>query len=973
MMSDHRRAELIAKLVAARARGSQAEAGTASSAGGVLGSAQRRFWISEQLSRFPDENTVTLVLEVDAAIDPERLTSAARALVDRHSVLGTRVGASPVGATDFTAVPSNTFTCSMAVPSGADHGTSPRDWYLRIAEASQRRGTSLRHGPLLTMTVASWSPDASAVVMSIAHAVTDAYSNAVLLEELCALYDDRPLGPPVPYSVVVAAEARLSARRSLAVARDVEYLAGAELGSLLPSPADGLFVWHHALLPAVANDRVRELARTEHASEFMVLLGVIGERLAAACAVAEPVMGISVNVREELGVTGAVGPCLEAVAFRAATGSEPGWPRVQAAVRAARDRVYEILEQGVAPYDEVLARTRQSRTEGLDRLFDVMVNHVRGESPEFTVAGAPARLLDTPVGASEMALTVSVGPVNGSWQIAAVSRGEAMRPFCQWIVESVMAALACRDLGAMPVMPGIPRAAEETGPGGTGRFLSDDEVSRRLRGCWEQILDCAVGEEDNIFRLGADSLSIARFCAAARRQGIEVSVRDVMRNPAVASLVRHGRYRVRPDVAVPRRPAPLSFPLSQGQLGMVYATERDPARRIYCSVIHAECHGDWDPGAMTRAVNSVAAVHAILRTAYGVTERVPTQCVHDPLVIEVDVRQAETVPRERRAALLAAILEEAATRRYDWFTPPLAKFTAVHWGTRRFALVIACHHSILDGQSERLLIDYLLAAYQRALATGDSTHVFLQADYRGYVEAELHALSSPAQLEFWCEEMKQILQASASERPVARAQAVESAGSSWQVPAQVADRLRANASTCGLPLKTLLIAAHCTALAQLCGTSQVVTGLSTHNRLPVADGESVLGNFVNMVPFRIGVGQGWQENAAAVFEHESVLADFSRIPLATIQRVGGARRPFWNSVSYTRFEASPGAVQGLSVFAESVVTSMLSEDGLHVNFNEMPEGALGVRVRLGPGGPAPAEVSVYRSLLETIMRSMCRD
>ncbi len=982
---DPRRAELIAALMAARARPDQPELTRKATPYGVLGSAQRRFWVSEQLSENSAGNTVTLVLEAEAAIDLGRLTSAVRALLERYPVLRTRIDVAPDGSPLPVEVPAGQFPCSAARPSADGRDDGPRDWYLRVAAASQQYGTSLRNGPLVAVTLARWSQGANAVVVSIAHGVTDAFSNTVLLDDLCRLYDGRPVGSPPPsYTAAAEAEARSRARRSTAVRRDVAYLAGAPLGARMPFGSGGAVVCHNTVMSAAATERIRRLGRSEGATGFMVLLGVIAERLAIAVAADDLVIGMSVDTREELGMPGAVGPWLDATAFRlTTTGSESGWARVVAAVRSARDRVYEVLDQGVGPYQEVLAGLRGGRDEGVDRIFDVIVNHDWGERPEFSLAGAPARLLDTPITASEMALTVSVGMANGAWRLSAVGRGEESRAFCRWLGESVAAALEQRE--ALTVAA-TPAPARRSGPGAArrsaagNRTVAAEEVTRRLRDCWEQVLGRAVSAEANVFSLGADSLSIARFCASAQRQGIEVLVGDVMRSPAVALLVENGLYRVTADAAGQRRdgtggqgsrvaPPRTSMPLTQGQLGMVYATERHTAQRLYCSVIHAECRGEWRAAALHQAVESVAASHPILRTAYGLTGRVPTQRWYDSVPIHVDVRHAETLPAEQQAAILASAIDEARARRYDWFTPPLAAFTAIAWGEQRFALVIACHHSILDGQSERLLVDDLLGAYESALS-GTPDIAVLGTHYGEYVDAELRALESAAQLAYWRDEVRHIRRAADAARAVARAAAPAGAGCSWQLAAATARGLRTAAMAHGWPLKTLLIAAHCAALSRLLGVPEVVTGLSAHNRLAVPDGDRVLGNFVNMVPFRIRVGDAWQETARAAYEQESSLTEFSRVPLATIVRAGDGTRPFWNSISYTRFgDARPTAAER-RVFAESVTSTMLSEDALHVNFDETTDGTLDIRIRLGPGCPADGEVDAYRRFLDAAMRSV---
>ncbi len=86
--------------------------------------------------------------------------------------------------------------------------------------------------------------------------------------------------------------------------------------------------------------------------------------------------------------------------------------------------------------------------------------------------------------------------------------------------------------------------------------------------------------------------------------------------------------------------------------------------------------------------------------------------------------------------LLAQILDEERTRRFDMAQPPLLRFTLVRLATERHVLVMTNHHIVVDGWSWPLLVRDLLELYAQ---DGDATAlpaVVPFRDYLGWVAAQ---------------------------------------------------------------------------------------------------------------------------------------------------------------------------------------------------------------------------------------------
>ena len=78
--------------------------------------------------------------------------------------------------------------------------------------------------------------------------------------------------------------------------------------------------------------------------------------------------------------------------------------------------------------------------------------------------------------------------------------------------------------------------------------------------------------------------------------------------------------------------------------------------------------------------------------------------------------------------------------------------------------------------------------------------------------------------------------------------------------------LKELARTAGVPLKSVLLAAHLRALSVLTGSNDVLTGIVSHGRPETADSERVLGLFLNTLPFRRRLAGGtWLELVQETF------------------------------------------------------------------------------------------------------------
>ncbi|HVR95588.1 MAG TPA: amino acid adenylation domain-containing protein, partial [Thermoanaerobaculia bacterium] len=114
--------------------------------------------------------------------------------------------------------------------------------------------------------------------------------------------------------------------------------------------------------------------------------------------------------------------------------------------------------------------------------------------------------------------------------------------------------------------------------------------------------------------------------------------------------------------------------------------------------------------------------------------------------------------------------------------------------------------------------------------------------------------------------------------------------------------LKRVARQAAVPLKSVLLAAHCKVLSLLAGRPDVISGVVSNGRLEESEGDQVRGLFLNTLPLRLRVPDGpWQELIRAVFRAEQEMLPHRRYPFGALQRQWGERPLYEIAFNFIRF------------------------------------------------------------------------
>ncbi|MFI9660479.1 D-alanine--D-alanyl carrier protein ligase [Pseudomonas aeruginosa] len=414
-----------------------------------------------------------------------------------------------------------------------------------------------------------------------------------------------------------------------------------------------------------------------------------------------------------------------------------------------------------------------------------------------------------------------------------------------------------------------------------------------LAAVWADVLGVAeVGVHDDFYALGGDSILMLRIRAAAQRRGLGFELADLMRNPTVAGLAER---LVRPLAERSYQPFELvsevdkprlegledAFPTSRLSLGLLFHSRQRPDSSVYHDVFHYRFDLAWDEAAFRHALDRVVAAYPALRSSFdlsGASE--PLQLVHtqarsEPLILDLRGNpEAGTVLDEH--------IRQRRFHRYSLQQPGLFLFAAF---VREdgLDLVFSFHHAILDGWSVANLIVALVAAYRGEPLPGPAPALAC------HVREELAALASPAAVGYWTGLLEGARMTRLDGFGAHEPQAAQGPASHREaLPDGLLERLKATAAQRGLPLKSLLLAAHCLTLHLFSRSDSVVTGAISNGRPELPDADRMVGLFLNTVPVRSEIaGCSWIEVADALFRQERDGHAHRRYPLSAIQQIVG--------------------------------------------------------------------------------------
>ncbi|MFD3457918.1 amino acid adenylation domain-containing protein [Streptomyces sp. NPDC058691] len=472
-----------------------------------------------------------------------------------------------------------------------------------------------------------------------------------------------------------------------------------------------------------------------------------------------------------------------------------------------------------------------------------------------------------------------------------------------------------------------------TREGGGAYVAPRNPVEADLAGIWAEVLGQErVGIDDNYFALGGDSIRSIRVLALARGRGLRFELAELLRHATIRGLAplvsddhnpQDTPAGVEPFALLPapgRQVVPEgvvdAYPMTRLQVGMVLESQRSSA---YHNVVAHRLRAVFDEQAWHTAVAGLLEAHELLRTSFALTGfDQPAQFVHRQVPVPLTVEDLRG--RDDQQELVDDRFEAERRTPFDVGRPPLVRFHVQRLSENSMQLFVTFHHAVLDGWSERSVFAELLNRY-----AGTHAAPPVAARYRSYVQLELAALEDRTDREFWIAQTdgtsftplprRETVAASAGKQS---SDPVEAETAKRAQPRLVPDAVREGlgklAASLGVPLRTVVLAAHLRVMSLVTGSKDVVTGAVYNGRTEETDGDRVVGLFLNTLPVRGRLPDGsWTRLIRHVAELDAGIQQHRRYPMTEIMRITGQNALFDSFFNYTHFHVERDADASIQV------------------------------------------------------------
>jgi amino acid adenylation domain-containing protein len=176
--------------------------------------------------------------------------------------------------------------------------------------------------------------------------------------------------------------------------------------------------------------------------------------------------------------------------------------------------------------------------------------------------------------------------------------------------------------------------------------------------------------------------------------------------------------------------------------------------------------------------------------------------------------------------------------------------------------------------------------------------------YSDFVALEQQTIVNERTREFWAQKLEGASESRLPRWPEGMRPGghEQKRGPEAQISPETLSGLKNLAQRCGVPLKSVLLAAHLKVMSLIHAQNDVVTGLICNGRPEEIDGEKIIGLFLNNVPLRQKLGEGtWRDLVQQTFASEQEIVPHRRFPLAEVKKLTGGRNLFETAFDFVHF------------------------------------------------------------------------
>jgi amino acid adenylation domain-containing protein len=403
----------------------------------------------------------------------------------------------------------------------------------------------------------------------------------------------------------------------------------------------------------------------------------------------------------------------------------------------------------------------------------------------------------------------------------------------------------------------LPEPTTAAAPDGHDERGSDPQTLLVANLCAELLGLDHVAPNGNFILLGGHSLLVTQLAARLRKVfGVEVPLvalfeaRDVRE---IAALVAQAR----PDAVTIPTPhryergdcAPLGF----AQERLWYLTQVAPELTSYHVPRALVLRGALDVATLERTFTALLARHEILRTRFPLVDGRPQQQIAAPAPVTIPVVDLSALAEPQRGAESLRRIDDEGRRLFDLERGPLIRLTLLRLAGDEHVLILTEHHLVHDGWTQGVLARDFMRLYE-ALAAGQEPSLpelpLQYADYALWQRDWVKGAARERLVAHWQERLTNLPTLRLpTDRPRPAVQSFRGAEERFEIPAALADQLRALSKRHGTTLFMTVLATFNVLLARHSGQDDVPVGIAVANRR-WSELEGLIGMLINTLVHR---------------------------------------------------------------------------------------------------------------------------
>lgn len=452
-----------------------------------------------------------------------------------------------------------------------------------------------------------------------------------------------------------------------------------------------------------------------------------------------------------------------------------------------------------------------------------------------------------------------------------------------------MVPSSCDLIDALPLTRNgkVDRAALQPSVRRSDAKSVDDDIYRIVVSVLETE---EIGDDENLFDLGAQSLSAVRILALVRDTlGVELLLKDVFENPTIGQL----RQRIAdagPAKAPRKRVAdyPPSPRASFNQEQVCFLSSFFPLNRAYNFQATVRFRGALDVARLEQAIDAVIERHEMLRTTIHAGEDGYTSVIHPPYHLPIGVHDLVGLSEDAQISNLNALLEATLNGTFDVEVLPLLRFEAVRLAPDDWVLIQIEHHVVHDGWSIGKIWAEIQEIYSALLEARAPVLPELPLQYQQFVAWQRENLSGEygrEALQFWREHLDGTDMEVRLSHEQAEAEVMGGHNVRTEISAERYGQVREVAARYGVSEFAVLFSVFGLFMSRQTGATDFCVGTATSARTE-HDIEPLIGMIVNIIPVRVALQGATSLSGSLEAVHGSLLSAlrYQDTPLSLIVR-----------------------------------------------------------------------------------------